>query len=73
MTDVVRLKINLAPDVAEVLEELAADRGDSVTETVRRAIAALKFMTDVQHAGGNIATVSANGVVQPVRTDHRDR
>lgn len=55
--DVVRLSINLAPDVADVLKDLAKAKRVSVTEAVRRAIAVWKFLEDEKEKGNKIAIV----------------
>lgn len=55
--DVVRLSVNLAVDVAQVLKSLAAKKNISVTETVRRAIAVLNFVESETAKGNKIAVV----------------
>jgi hypothetical protein len=50
----VRLSVNLSPDVAEELKEYAGRKGISVTEAVRRAIAVLKFVDDAQARGASL-------------------
>ncbi|GAA3570066.1 hypothetical protein [Kribbella ginsengisoli] len=65
---IVRLSINLAADVADVLRLLAARRGLSLTETVRRAIAVLKFVEDEVERGNKLAIVeTGDGGRQRVR------
>ena len=57
--DVVRLSINLAPDVAHVLKSLAKSKRINVTEAVRRAIAVWNFLEN-EHAKGNKIAVVEN-------------
>lgn len=60
--DVVRLSINLAPDVAKTLKELAKSKNISITEAVRRAIAVWRFMEAETGRGNRIAVVeTVNG------------
>ncbi|MFI5710215.1 ribbon-helix-helix protein, CopG family [Kribbella sp. NPDC051620] len=54
---IVRLSVNLAADVADVLRSLAGRRGLSLTETIRRAIAVLKFVEDEVEQGNKLAVV----------------
>lgn len=44
--EVTRLTVNLNAETAAALNEIAAKRGISLTETVRRAVAVLKFLED---------------------------
>ena len=55
--DVVRLSVNLAVDVAQVLKNLAAAKNISVTEAIRRAIAVLDFIEGETAKGNKIAVV----------------
>lgn len=55
--DVVRLSINLAPDVAEVLRGWATKKRISVTEAVRRAIAVWNFVENEKLNGNRLAVV----------------
>ena len=50
----VRLSVNLSPDVAEELKKYAGRKGISVTEAVRRAIAVLSFVDDAQARGASL-------------------
>lgn len=52
-----KLSINLAKDAMAVLKVLAARRGVSVTETVRRAVAVLQFVEDEVAKGNTIAVL----------------
>ena len=59
--DVVRLSINLAPDVAAALKSLSTDQGVTVTEGVRRAIALWKLVTTERDKGHKIMIVEGEG------------
>ena len=59
--DVVRLSVNLAPDVAATLKEIAAQNHISVTEAVRRAIGVLKFIQDETAQGNDILVSERDG------------
>lgn len=41
-----RLNINVNDETAKALQELAAKRGTTLTEVVRRAVSVLKFVED---------------------------
>lgn len=55
----VRLSIYLTSDVADILRKLASENRISATETIRRAIAVLNFVTDEIRAGNRIVIVEA--------------
>jgi len=59
--DLVRLSVNLNPETAELLRELAASRGLSYTEIIRRAIAVTKYFEDEINSGRVIQTADSNG------------
>jgi hypothetical protein len=50
----VRLSVNLGPEVADQLKEYASRKGVSVTEAVRRAIAILAFVDSAQVRGASL-------------------
>ena len=50
----VRLSVNLGPEVADQLKEYAGRKGVSVTEAVRRAIAVLAFVDSAQTRGASL-------------------
>jgi hypothetical protein len=50
----VRLSVNLGPEVADQLKEYAGRKGVSVTEAVRRAIAVLAFVDGAQARGASL-------------------
>jgi hypothetical protein len=52
---VVRLSVNLAPDVADVLKFWKGRKGISITEAVRRAIAVWNFVENERDKGNRIA------------------
>jgi hypothetical protein len=50
----VRLSVNLSPEVADDLKSYASHKGISVTEAVRRAITVLTFVEDAQARGASL-------------------
>ena len=50
----VRLSVNLSPEVADLVKTYAGRKGVSVTEAVRRAIAILAFVDDAQRRGASL-------------------
>jgi hypothetical protein len=50
----VRLSVNLGPDVASELKQYASRKGVSVTEAVRRAITVLAFVENAQARGASL-------------------
>lgn len=66
-TGVVRLSINLAPDVADILKRWAAAKAISVTEAVRRAIAVWNFVETETAKGNKLAVIEGEGNKQRVR------
>jgi Ribbon-helix-helix protein, copG family len=50
----VRLSVNLSPEVADQVKAYAGRKGVSVTEAVRRAIAILAFVDDAQSRGASL-------------------
>ncbi|MFJ2834622.1 hypothetical protein ACIO52_04600 [Nocardia sp. NPDC087230] len=58
-SDVVRLSINLAPDVADVLRKWAGKKRISATEAVRRAIAVWNFIETEKANGNRLAIVES--------------
>lgn len=61
----VRLSVNLGPDVADQLKEYASRKGVSVTEAVRRAIAVLAFVDDAQKRGASL-NVEEGGTIKEI-------
>ena len=58
---VVKLNININDETEAALKELAARRGITVTETVRRAVAVYKFIEDEKDAGGKLQVIHEGG------------
>lgn len=54
---VVRLSVNLAPDVAEVLKRWTATKRISITEGIRRAIAVWNFLETERLNGNRLAVI----------------
>jgi hypothetical protein len=59
---VVRLEVNIAPDVADALDYLKRRRGTSYTEEVRRAISLLYFLEGQIEKGHQILIEDAKGM-----------
>ncbi len=57
-----RLSVNLNREAGEALKEIAERRGMSITETVRRAIGALKFVENEIQQGKTIQTTDGKKV-----------
>lgn len=60
-----RLSVNVALDVAAAIEELAARHGVAITEVVRRAISAYKYLDD-ERALGRKVLMERHGTVWEV-------
>ncbi|HTO23440.1 MAG TPA: ribbon-helix-helix protein, CopG family [Spirochaetia bacterium] len=60
-----RLSVNVAFDVAAAIEELAARHEVSITEVIRRAVSAYKYVDDTRAAGGEFL-VKRGGTVNEV-------
>lgn len=65
--DVVRLSINLAPDVAAILRDWAGRKSISATEAVRRAIAVWHFVESEKAKGNRIAVIEGSGKNERIR------
>ena len=50
----VRLSVNLSPDLADELKQYAGRKGISITEAVRRAITVLAFVESAQSRGASL-------------------
>ena len=50
----VRLSVNLSPEVADELKGYASRKGVSITEAIRRAITVLTFVEDAQARGASL-------------------
>lgn len=64
---VIRLSINLAPDVAEVLLRRKKAKGISITEAIRRAIAVWDFVETEKALGHRLALIECDGDKERVR------
>lgn len=62
----VRLSVNLSADVAEALRALAAQKGASISEIVRDAIATEAFLVEEQSSGGQILVREKDGSMKQV-------
>jgi predicted transcriptional regulator len=51
---VVKTTVNLPPDALEAISVLASNRGSTMAEVIRQAIATEKFLFDTTKAGGKI-------------------
>jgi len=56
---VVLLKVNLAPSVAEALTSICRERGITIAEGVRRAIAIWKFLEEARRAKKRLAVIES--------------
>jgi predicted transcriptional regulator len=61
MPGVVRLSVNLSPEVAQVLREMADKRGITVTEALRQAISTEKFISESIEKGEKILIEGPKG------------
>jgi hypothetical protein len=57
-TGMVRLNVNLNAETADTLKKLSDERGLSLTELLRRAIAVYNFIDEETHKGNRIQTSS---------------
>ena len=64
---VVRLSVNLAPDVAAVLRKWTGKKSISITEAIRRAIAVWNFVETERAAGNRLAVIERDGDRERVR------
>jgi hypothetical protein len=63
---VVRLSINVSPATAADFKAVAARKGLTITEGIRRAIAVWKFAEDETAAGNELAVIEKDGEVRKV-------
>lgn len=64
--NLVRLSVNLSPNVFGELKNYADRKGVSVTEAVRRAISVLKYVDDAQDRGASL-NIEENGALKEVQ------
>jgi hypothetical protein len=57
----VRLSVNIATDVSDALKALSYRHDVTVTETIRRAIAILKLVSDENERGNRVMVVQGEG------------
>ena len=62
--DVVKLSVNLTPQVAETLRQLAKDRGTNMTEILKSAIGTERFLAEAQKADQKILVEDKDGKVK---------
>lgn len=58
--ELVRLSVNMNTETADALKQLAASKGVSYTEAIRRAVSIAKYFDDVTNEGQRIQIVSAD-------------
>lgn len=61
-----RLSVNISQDVAREIKELTARKDISVTELIRLALTAYKFIDDEQSKGHHLL-VERKGVIKEVK------
>jgi Ribbon-helix-helix protein, copG family len=61
-----RLSINLSTETADAFRELTGRKGLSITEGIRRAIAAWQFLEDEMSKGNQIAVIERDGSIRTV-------
>ncbi|HET9663944.1 MAG TPA: ribbon-helix-helix domain-containing protein [Burkholderiales bacterium] len=59
-----KLSINVNRETAETLQQIAEDKGVSITEAVRRAVALLKYIDDSQKAGMEVQVRNGRSVMK---------
>ena len=67
MSSPVRLSVNLAADVAALLQKWTTAKGISATEAIRRAIVIWDFVETELSAGNRLAVVERDGDRERVR------
>jgi len=63
--ELVRLSVNLSPEVSDVLKDYAKRKGVSITEVIRRSIGVLKFVDEARNRGASL-TIKENGEVKEI-------
>jgi hypothetical protein len=61
-----RLSVNVALDVGDAIDTLAKRHGTTITDVIRRAVSAYKFIDDEVAAGGKIL-VERDGTIREVK------
>jgi hypothetical protein len=62
-----RLSVNVADDVADAIGTLRERHGWSITEVIRRAVSALKFIDDEVNKDGGRLLVERDGTIREIR------
>lgn len=62
----VRLSINVSPEVATTLQEYATRQGVTVTEAVRRAVSVLAYIDRVHQRGASVNVCEPDGKITEV-------
>jgi len=63
-TKTIKTTVNLSAAVVEVLKDLAAKQGRTMTSVIHKAVRTEKFFDDVQAKGGKIIVADKNGSVR---------
>ena len=63
---VVRLSINVSPEIAADFKAVAARKGLTITEGICRAITVWKFAEDESAAGNELAVIGKDGEIRKV-------
>lgn len=61
-----KLSLNLTDEAAQVVREIAAAKGVSVTEVIRRGISLERFILDQLDAGSTFLTRRRDGTIETV-------
>ena len=64
--EVVKLSVNLTPQVAETLRRLAKERGTNMTEVLKSAIGTERFISDAKKQDQKILVEDKNGKVREI-------
>ncbi|HEY4392417.1 MAG TPA: CopG family transcriptional regulator [Polyangia bacterium] len=62
--EVVKLTVNLTPEVAQTLRRLADERGTNMTEVLKSAIGTERFISDAERAKGKILVEDKDGKIR---------
>jgi len=63
-TKTIKTTVNLSAAVVEVLKDLAAKQGTTMTRVIHKAVRTEKFFDDVQAKGGKIIIADKSGNVR---------
>jgi hypothetical protein len=59
--------VNLAPDVAKTLRDIADARGITITEAIRRCIGVYDFVDEQRSKRNRLAVIETSGTQERVR------